>query len=403
MKQVKKERKKNLFNSTFFLMACASAILFVPEYISTLWVNISKVMLVVTFVFSLIFYIRRGIVSKVFLLLAAFWLIMTISTIINAGPFDLLFRAAMASLQLCMVLELGCSTDRKKTLGVYALYFGVMAILNATTFLIFFNENEHFTGMYVDNRGDHNYYFLGQDNGTIYYVLPAVVFASLYSIESKKKISLMVYVFCGLILFSYLWIMSGNGIVTSLLLLVVLFIANTRLNSKILKKVGINKILITSIILFVCIAIARTNNPIMSFITNILGKDMTFTGRTAIWDTVLGHIRNKPILGYGFQTNSLKYSMIPLGKAHNAYLQVLYNGGFLSLILFYAIIKVSFGKNSVAYQKQKSILLLYVIVILVSYNFDFYIHHSMNFMPYILSSIYYVAEKKESHDGERKN
>ena len=78
---------------------------------------------------------------------------------------------------------------------------------------------------------------------------------------------------------------------------------------------------------------------------NLLGRDPTLTGRTAIWDAVLGENTN-PVFGVGFYSFwigervarlSAKYHYL-LNEAHNGYLEVYLMGGFIGLGLLVAAI-----------------------------------------------------------------
>ena len=82
--------------------------------------------------------------------------------------------------------------------------------------------------MYIDDRGDHNYYFLGQDNGTIFYTMPAVLFNTLYSIEKRGKVTLLPIMVTVVIGSSYFYVGSGNGRVAFVILLAFQLLLNTK-------------------------------------------------------------------------------------------------------------------------------------------------------------------------------
>ena len=77
----------------------------------------------------------------------------------------------------------------------------------------------------------------------------------------------------------------------------------------------------------------------------ITGKDLTFTGRSEIWDVVLDHIQRRPILGSGYSAYWLlrvptpqdeSYEVLARirfypGSCHNGYLQVLNDLGYVGL------------------------------------------------------------------------
>lgn len=89
---------------------------------------------------------------------------------------------------------------------------------------------------------------------------------------------------------------------------------------------------------------------LLSPITALTGKDMTFTGRTAIWTIITDHIRLNPFFGSGYgaywvgpMEHSPSYEFIRRlasfypGSAHNGYLEILNDlgwAGLLSLIAY---------------------------------------------------------------------
>lgn len=69
--------------------------------------------------------------------------------------------------------------------------------------------------------------------------------------------------------------------------------------------------------------------------TGALGRDSSFTGRSEIWASLLPDVRRSPILGAGFGsfwTPAAKISH-DIGEAHNGYLDVTLDLGFLGLFL----------------------------------------------------------------------
>lgn len=76
------------------------------------------------------------------------------------------------------------------------------------------------------------------------------------------------------------------------------------------------------------------------FIIDILGKDMTFTGRTDMWDSALRVISDSPIWGYGLVDAdwfTANMSTRAIG-AHNFILNTMIYGGIILLILYITIV-----------------------------------------------------------------
>lgn len=65
---------------------------------------------------------------------------------------------------------------------------------------------------------------------------------------------------------------------------------------------------------------------------NFFGKSF-YSGRSTLWDSILLKVKEKPIFGFGLGTNARDITSTNL-TAHNQYLQLLIEGGAVSLILF---------------------------------------------------------------------
>lgn len=88
---------------------------------------------------------------------------------------------------------------------------------------------------------------------------------------------------------------------------------------------------------------------LLSPVTTLTGKDMTFTGRTGIWAILTEHIRSSPFFGSGYGAywagpiaDSPSYEFIRRmgafypGSAHNGYLEILNDLGWAGLVALFA-------------------------------------------------------------------
>src|SRR5207237_978175 len=69
--------------------------------------------------------------------------------------------------------------------------------------------------------------------------------------------------------------------------------------------------------------------------TSALGRDATLTGRTDIWAGLLPDLMRQPIFGYGFSGfwTVTRISEHEIGQAHNGYLEVCLQLGFVGFLL----------------------------------------------------------------------
>lgn len=71
-------------------------------------------------------------------------------------------------------------------------------------------------------------------------------------------------------------------------------------------------------------------------ISSTLGRDDTLTGRTEVWADLLPVAMQRPILGHGFGGfwAPLTRKMHDIGEAHNGYLEIMLELGFVGILLF---------------------------------------------------------------------
>lgn len=136
---------------------------------------------------------------------------------------------------------------------------------------------------------------------------------------------------------------------------------------------------------------------------SLLGKDATLTGRTEIWDAVMGSIVKQPLFGYGYQAFWLgfkgeSYRIIltvtwALAQAQNGFLDVTLEMGIVGLIIVLLIFGFAFRDgvscllNSRDQAQLRGIEWYMAIVILTAiYNLD----ESLLFEPRHLGSMMFI-------------
>ena len=86
--------------------------------------------------------------------------------------------------------------------------------------------------------------------------------------------------------------------------------------------------------------------PIRFILVDVLGKNITLTGRTEIWEVVTEAISKNPIWGHGMGENGNVFLITNWPgevyiSAHNQYLQSWYEGGMGTMLAFVAVLLVS--------------------------------------------------------------
>ena len=132
--------------------------------------------------------------------------------------------------------------------------------------------------------------------------LVSLIFWSLsfkLSNTNRKKILSAVIMFFSLVLL--IGSRSGTSIISFAILLMVIGLLQI---DKVFYPIGIKKsfstIGIAAFLLLICVSIIF-DPEIFNILPGLIGKDVTFTGRTFLWEEILLEVSRHPILGCGFQ------------------------------------------------------------------------------------------------------
>lgn len=240
---------------------------------------------------------------------------------------------------ICLYLFINHCTKNFTELitGLYYL-FSVVLIINFISMLVYpegIISAENFDSIY----------FLGGKNAISTVVLPAftVIFLYTYYVYDKYKfIPIVLSIICVITLYIT---GSGTGIVISICA-GAFFLLYKKVN------ISFNTYFLVYIILYLLIVVLRLQEILFGdFINNVLQKDMTFTGRTGIWDIMMQNIDQFWFLGLGKGNNFIFNYTNQLSETHNGFLEIILSSGFLGLIMFILLLLVV-GKQLTLYRKH---------------------------------------------------
>ncbi len=136
----------------------------------------------------------------------------------------------------------------------------------------------------------------------------------------------------------------------------------------------------------------ENNELAVYIIEDVLGKDITFTNRTHMWDSALALIAKSPIIGHGyatvdwFRSNMTNFAVGP----HNHILSILLFGGIILLGLYIAICTLAYKSISKCNDSMSVIILLANVTMLIMmlmemypYTFVFYLMAITYYYPYL--------------------
>lgn len=204
-------------------------------------------------------------------------------------------------------------------------------------------------------------FFLGIDNMVILYIFPFMGMMILNNlINNVKKYSYKNIIYLVITIGMIIYSKSATSIIVGILfLLYYICFYKRKFTTKVLRKITARKYLIIITLFFILVVVYQIQEKFSYIIMDILGKDITFTGRTYIWSRVIELVKENPF-GYGWDTNIYNVRSIMdwvtefnPGHAHNYLLNLFYKSGIQTAIAFIIFI-ISISKKLDLFKIQKS-------------------------------------------------
>lgn len=304
-----------------------------------------------SFVVMSIFYLRTGTISLYVAVIILFQLLMFASTFINGTDIKGCFY------QGCTLIFIAMAADYFKgrfhfLICAFAISFSFCAYLN------FLHLMTHPDLWIVDDLKENQGYILGGNYNGMGCRLLCAVGTSIVCMRYSKWWILNVIPVTLISIVTLAIVKSMTSMSGIFLLLLFCLIPSYKL-----LKTGIIA-LIASVIffqIFVCFQGKgiEQNSLAIWLVEDVLGKDITFTYRTYMWDSASKVFANSPIFGYGLVDAEWYFShMSSFAKGpHNFIWGILIYGGIILLALFTYICYMVFVKLPAT--NDRSILLIY--------------------------------------------
>lgn len=264
---------------------------------------------------------RRTIIQPVMTLILLMELWIFIATFLHQSD-DMLSNITSFISGITIPLIIYAFSDRMEEL-LTALLMNFEWLIYASLISIFIYYPN---GMYIS--GTKIQYFLGNENGIIFYVIPALFLVSIYMKMKHKYVRGSLLIAACLANEVIVWCATG---------IVGLFIAGILVAISIRRRKLINYyiILVGSLIADFFITILRTfdqYNFLTYIINDLLNRSLTLSGRIKIWDQAVTIIEENFMTGLGRGDHVILKGIV--FHAHNEYFQILLIGGIPLLLIF---------------------------------------------------------------------
>lgn len=331
----------------------------------------------------------RSIKKPLWLIIVA-QLIPLVSTIFAGNQDQIAFgiRIFLAYFSIVVYLSFRMADECEKCIKNSLIIWGMLLAINSITIFAFKR-----TTMY----GRKDFYFLGNDNATIFESFIFIIYSAYLFIKAKKRIPIPIYILYGLLFLTYLYAWSGNALSAILAMIIIIVFRKTHIARKMSAR---NVVLVTCLLFFLIFIVFHTQGSLITRFLDMLGKDYTYTGRTVIWDKMTPYIAKHPILGNGYDDYNDAVQKFGFNKAHNYIIQTVYTGGYLQLalvILGSLIIINNFYRNEKSKQ-ARTVVMLSIIVFFIINSFDYDFERYS--LVYLLSMLCYGNRLKI---GERES
>ncbi len=189
---------------------------------------------------------------------------------------------------------------------------------------------------------------LGVDNRLCIVFISAIVICEIY--YSINKLSFVTkWIGYGVMLLQEVFVWSGSGILALSLMIILVIIIQYKKEKPKLEFIQYQNAVIVYLLFFVSICLLNMVSLWAPIIVGFLGKDMTFTNRTYIWEIAIKQILKSPIIGYG-KCDTRDYILFAgyYWYAHNLILDIILQGGIIALLSFGGVI-IKCGRKTESY------------------------------------------------------
>ena len=260
---------------------------------------------------------------------------LVVTTALNHGDVFHAIRTVTFNMLACLYLDAMIQKDSNNVISILRNICVCYVVVNAVLLILFpggFGKYIPGYSMTVDSRLN----FLGKDNAFIHFFIFALVTEFLYS-RKKSDTYFMIAVMISTML--YVW--SGTGVVVCLLITLFALVFQGKRIERFFNWASLS---LTYVGIYCAIAVFRLQDLFSGFIVDVLHKDITFTGRTDLWDMAMLYISRKPYTGYGITAKFLTMKSGISYSPHNLILQILLAGGVVSLAAFIMMYVVTVKK-----------------------------------------------------------
>ena len=341
---------------------------------------------------------RRIKIDAAFFLTLAMCTAFFISTMLYGDLSQYYIKTLLYFLQLWCVMNIGVHSNPRKMLRIALLVLALVVIANALFMVV--NLPSHPDGF--SDAVNLEMWPLGHKNQFRDWFFPLVVAAALLDLYKNRRLSAATILIMAIVIWCAVSANSATSttILTLCCLIALLYAFGVIRGRAFNAVVGLG---IYATVFVFCVLLRRV--PLLSdFITHVLKRDLTFTGRAEIWDTAMRRIAERPILGRGYHDISTTELVTPYGQivthAHDALLDTLYKYGVVGFVVVLALALVCMWR---LYQCRTSPVAIVITIFLTGFLVCGVFGELYNIGFHFVLYLGFYSRELSSHLGVRGN
>lgn len=309
---------------------------------------------VIVFVFTSIKYFKFKSISKTFLVLILLRLSFFPQTLLNDGDITMWGYMSIVLLTLCMMFDLYL---KKNCVEFIRIIVNVLVSLLIINLLIYF--------LYPNGLID-GIYFIGIRTRISDIIFPTLAFTLILDYLKQRKYSLKTIVCFIVSILSIFCFSVTTAYIGFLVFFLIFLLLNS--NKQIARLLDLRIIVYVGIFISLLFTFFHIYTYFSQFIENLLHKEATLSSRTLIWAEAIKYIESSPFFGHGLveDGNFVYWGYVggikELWQAHNNWLQLLYDGGIFTMLVFIHFINRNHSQLSKCRDKHLIIIFLSTIV-----------------------------------------
>ncbi len=317
-----------------------------------------KIISSIIMIIYLIVYGRNLKVISLTKQVAFFSAIVVISIIRLDNDIIPIFNAIWYSLQIFNIFSVTCCLVKKNGFeNVIKCYmFASMFITILMDISVLFNIE--FDELRYQNLST---YLFGNKFLVSYLHLQTFGLLALYWNKKNKSLDILYTLYTIFCVGICLKVDCSTGIVGIIVVYIMLLIKDYNIKKILMRPGNIFIILIISNIIFLQKDLLVENPIVQYIVVDLLNENLTFTGRFYIYELLFDVIKEKWILGYGYNTDIIT-NLIGYGNAQNGILQIILECGVIGGIVFLIIWNKCISNKKVEKNVQESLWPLYAVM-----------------------------------------